>query len=181
MDKGVLKDNLKMRIPLSNFLYQGIAEFTLLNEAMEPIAERLVYVHPEKKLYITAEPEKKHFKTREKATIKIKVTDDKGNPIKAHLGVSVYDQAYDYTENKHSLPVYCYLSSQIRGNIYNPTYYFDEENSDRIEALDLLLLTQGWRRYVWHTSNNSYSGRPFLLDEIVGIQTVKNRVWRHYN
>lgn len=175
MAKGVLKDNLKMRIPLSNFLYQGIAEFTLLNEAMEPIAERLVYVHPEKKLYITAEPEKKHFKTREKATIKIKVTDDKGNPIKAHLGVSVYDQAYDYTENKHSLPVYCYLSSQIRGNIYNPTYYFDEENSDRIEALDLLLLTQGWRRYVWHTSNNSYSGRPFLLDEIVGIQTVKNR------
>lgn len=58
MAKGVLKDNLKISIPTDNFLYQGIAEFTLFNASMQPIAERLVYVHPEKKLYITAEPEK---------------------------------------------------------------------------------------------------------------------------
>ena len=42
-----------------------------------------------------------------------------------------------------------YLSEQIRGDIFNPTYYFDEKNADRIIALDLLLMTQGWRRYVW--------------------------------
>ena len=42
-----------------------------------------------------------------------------------------------------------YLSEQIRGDIFNPTYYFDERNADRLQALDLLLMTQGWRRYVW--------------------------------
>ncbi len=47
--KGLLKDRLKMKIPLSEFPYQGIAEFTLFNAA-QPVAERLVYVHPEKKL-----------------------------------------------------------------------------------------------------------------------------------
>ena len=37
----------------------------------------------------------------------------------------------------------------IRGDIFNPTYYFDERNANRLQALDLLLMTQGWRRYVW--------------------------------
>ena len=61
MAKGVLKDNLKISIPTDNFFYQGIAEFTLFDTSMQPIAERLVYVHPEKKLYITAEPKKKEL------------------------------------------------------------------------------------------------------------------------
>ena len=44
MAKGILKDSLKISIPLDNFLYQGIAEFTLFDSSMQPVAERLVYV-----------------------------------------------------------------------------------------------------------------------------------------
>ena len=70
---------------------------------------------------------------------------------------------------------HCYLSSQIRGKIHNPLYYFDEKNSDRKEALDLLLLTQGWRRYVWNAVEPDYQGEPFLTDEINGIQTLQSK------
>ena len=48
MAQGILRDNLKITIPLSEFPYQGIAEFTLYNEQLQPLAERLVYVHPGK-------------------------------------------------------------------------------------------------------------------------------------
>lgn len=178
MAKAQLKDNLKISIPLDNFLYQGIAEFTLLNAAMQPIAERLVYVHPEKKLYITAEPEKRSFTIREKATIKLKVMDEDGKPVKVNLGMSVYDQAYNNPSSTNILSS-CYLSSQIRGQIYNPAYYFDEENKDRTEALDLLLLTQGWRRYVWSTASPTYEGQPFLFDEVNGFQIIKSKKKEH--
>ena len=175
MAKGILKDSLKISIPLENFPYQGIAEFTLFDSSMQPVAERLVYVHPQKKLYITAEPEKTSFTIREKASIKIKTTDEKGNPVRANLGISVYDRAYNNPADPVNILTYCYLSSQIRGRICNPTYYFDEKNSDRKEALDLLLLTQGWRRYVWNAAEPDYQGEPFLTDEINGIQTLKSK------
>lgn len=168
MAKGILKDSLKISIPLENFPYQGIAEFTLFDSSMRPVAERLVYVHPQKKLYITAEPEKTSFTIREKASIKIKATDEKGNPVRANLGISVYDRAYNNPADPVNILAYCYLSSQIRGRICNPAYYFDEKNSDRKEALDLLLLTQGWRRYVWNAAEPEYQGQPFLTDEING-------------
>lgn len=174
MAKGILKDTQKITIPLNNFNYQGIAEFTLFNETMQPVAERLVYVHPTKKLYIMAEPEKKTFTTREKGTVKIKVTDENGVPVKANLGITIYDQAYNAAVDLKNIMTSCYISSQIRGKIYNPYYYFDEKNSRRVEAMDMLLLTQGWRRYVWSSKISDFEGRPILTDEITGFQSTKN-------
>lgn len=142
---------------------------------MQPVAERLVYVHPQKKLYITAEPAKASLAIREKASIKIKATDETGNPVRANLCISVYDQAYNNPADPVNILTYCYLSSQIRGRICNPSYYFDEKNSDRKEALDLLLLIQGWRRYVWNAVRSDYRGEPFLTDEINGIQPLNGK------
>ncbi|MEQ3163089.1 hypothetical protein AAA214_08090 [Parabacteroides goldsteinii] len=174
MAKGVLKDYLKITIPLNNFFYQGIAEFTLFNDAMQPIAERLVYVYPEKKLHIVIEPDKKSYAIREKATVKVRVTDEESMPVRANLGISIYDQAYDNSGNPVNILTHCYLLSQIRGKIYDPAYYFNEKNKDRGEALDLLLLTQGWRRYIWDMTNPAYQGNIFLTDEITGTQTVRS-------
>ncbi len=173
--RGLLKENLEMKIPLEHFPYQGIAEFTLLDHAMRPLCERLVYLHPERKLHIRLEPDKTRYGTREEATIRIRVTDSCGNPVRAHLGLSVYDCAYDNAEDAVDIDSYCYLASQIRGRIHNPAYYFDERNDDRAEALDLLLLTQGWRDYVWELRASVHGGRPFLTDELTGIQTVRDK------
>jgi hypothetical protein len=37
----------------------------------------------------------------------------------------------------------------LKGYIENPGYYFEKDTPARKAALDLLLLTQGWTRYVW--------------------------------
>lgn len=179
--KAVLKDNMKITIPLDNFLYQGIAEFTLFNQEMQPIAERLVYIHPKKKLHIALETDKKTYTIREKATIQIKVTDEQGKPVRTNLGVSVYDQAYNNPADPVNIITQCYLSSQIRGKIYNPAYYFDEENKERTEALDLLLLTQGWRRYIWSATDSISHGQMLLTDEINGIQIIESKKKGHQN
>ncbi|GHT14404.1 hypothetical protein FACS189426_20680 [Bacteroidia bacterium] len=72
---------------------KGIAEFTLFNANLLPIAERLVYVHPEKKLHITATTNKKVYGTRENARVKIKVTDENNQPVRTH--VRVFDGLYN--------------------------------------------------------------------------------------
>lgn len=173
--KGKLKDNLKIKIPFTEFAYQGIVEFTLFDKTMQPVAERLVYVHPEKKLNISIKPEKDNYALREKATLNIKVTDGNGKPVQANLGISVFDKAYLNPAAPVNILTHCYLSSQIRGKIHNPVYYFDEGNKDRIQAMDILLLTQGWRRYVWSVHNPVCQGDIFLSDEISGIQTIGSK------
>lgn len=173
--KGILKGRVKIKIPLSEFLYQGIAEFTLFNGSMQPVAERLVYVNPEKKLRVNIEPDKKTYAIREKATLKIKVTDEGGAPVKANLGISVFDKAYINPADPVDILAYCYLSSQIRGKVHNPLYYFDDKNKDRMQAMDLLLLTQGWRRYVWNMENAPDRENLFLSDKIIGMQSIGSK------
>src|SRR5665811_730259 len=62
---GVLTDELKFRIPLDQFPMQGIAEFTLFNENLEPMAERLVYIKPDKNCTL-----KQHYQNRNMKHVK---------------------------------------------------------------------------------------------------------------
>lgn len=43
------------------------------------------------------------------------------------------------------------LSSEIRGFIQSPEYYFESQDLHHRKALDLLMMIQGWRRYDWQT------------------------------
>ena len=169
---GTLSERLKIRIPLKEFPMQGIAEFTLYNADGQPMAERLVYVHPERKLHIELNTDSARYFTRGKGKLNVKVTDEKGNPVQAHLGLSIFDRAYQNELNPENMLSYCYLSTEIKGNIHNPAYYFDSNNKDRQAALDLLLLTQGWRRYVWEKADTAMLADCFLSDEIRGRQII---------
>lgn len=179
--KALIRDSLRIKIPIkeTDFPVQGIAEFTLFDDRENPVAERLVFIHSDKELNISASFDKRVYVVRNKALLKLKITDENGNPVKAHLGVSIFDKAY----SDHSYPVniqtHCLLSSQIQGNIHNPYYYFDKENTDRKEALDLLLMTQGWRRYRWKYKKEDNPGNPLLSDEVNGVQTIKNKKMRN--
>ena len=172
MATGTLSERLKIRIPLKEFPMQGIAEFTLYNANGQPMAERLVYVHPERKLHIELNTDSAHYFTRGKGKLNVKVTDEAGNPVQAHLGLSIFDRAYQNELNPENMLSYCYLSTEIKGNIHNPAYYFDSNNKDRQAALDLLLLTQGWRRYVWEKADSATLADCFLSDEIRGRQII---------
>lgn len=168
--EGTLHGSLKVRIPLREFPMQGIAEFTLYDGSMRPVAERLVYVHPQKRLNIELHTDKDRYMTRDKGSVQIRVTDGDGHPVRAHLGLSLFDSAYLNGSSPENMLSYCLLSTEIRGNVHNPAYYFDERNKDRLLSLDLLLLTQGWRRYVWAQEDST--AVPFLPDVIQGRQVI---------
>jgi hypothetical protein len=152
MTTARLSKDLLIKVPLSG-LPQGIAEITLFNSSLEPIAERLVYVNKDKKLNITMELSKEIYQTRGKSTLKITVKDENGQPVMANLGVSVFDKLYQNPRDSNNILVHYYLSTQLKGKIYNPSFYFSNTSAGRYEALDLLMLTQGWRKYVWNESN----------------------------
>jgi hypothetical protein len=97
------------------------------------------------------------------------------------LGVSVFDAIYDNQADPVNILTHTYLSSQIKGKIFDPASYFDEKNPNRPAEMDLLLLTQGWRRYVWEANNLKPQGQTAVTDKITGIQTVKSKKMKSLN
>jgi len=169
MATAILKNSLRIKIPL-NELPQGIAELTIFNEELVPVAERLVYVNTDRKLYVETKLSKKKYATREKATLDITVKDENGQPVQAHLGLSVYDKIYQNNLDGKNIFTHYYLSSQLKGRVYDPQYYFDKKNEHREEALDLLMLTQGWRKYVLNREvlEEQKTKQPIIFDGIKG-------------
>jgi len=170
MATGKVTGEIRIKIPLA-LLPQGIAEVTLFNSDLVPVAERLVYINPERKLYIIADLSKDVIPTRGKVTLKITAKDESGYPVSANLGVSVFDKLYQNTSDSSNILSHIYLSSQLKGRIYNPSYYFNSKSKGRDEALDLLMLTQGWRKYIWSESNLKSSNETrekVIFDEIRG-------------
>ena len=61
---GTVSGSKLVRLPKEYFPQQGIAEITLLDGDGRPVAERLVYVNPDKMLNITALPGKEQYDRR---------------------------------------------------------------------------------------------------------------------
>jgi len=175
---GVLKEELEIKVAQKDFPQQGIAEFTLFDSTFLPISERLVYINSGNKLFIDARLTKEKYETREKATLNLKVTDENGQPVVSHLGVTVFDKIYQNSHDPQNIFTHFYLSSQLKGRIYDPTYYFNKDNKNRDNDLDLLLLTQGWRRYIWNEQDlaeNNKNRQQVIFDGVKGkVTATKN-------
>ena len=172
--KGIVNGQQIVKLPAEYFTLQGIVEITLYDGNERPVAERLVFVNPHKRLNISAITDKLQYYRRDTGKVSLKVTDTIGNPTKAELAVTIFDKAYLYQPGHENILTHCFLSEQIRGNIFNPTYYFDTQNEDRLQALDLLMRTQGWRNYVW--DKEPTTSQPLLTDGVCGMQTTRRDI-----
>jgi hypothetical protein len=80
----------------------------------------------------------------------VQVQDAAGLPVATHLSVSVAETgAASLDPEAGNVATNLLLTSDLAGYVENPAYYFQNPTPETNQALDNLLLTQGWRRYVW--------------------------------
>jgi alpha-2-macroglobulin-like protein len=129
----------------------GIAVFTLFDFEGNERCERLMFVNGNKGLKIQVTPNKKRYQPREEVHLDIKSVDDAGRPIASKLSLAVVDdQLVTYADDKQdNILSSLFLSSELKGEIQEPSFYFDPNEPKAREALDYLLMTQGWRRFSW--------------------------------
>jgi hypothetical protein len=143
--KGFLrlkKDNLK----------EGISQITIFDSNKKPVCERLYFTRPKSKMEISANGQKENYKTRNKVSIDFS-TKNNSQASPANLSASVYRLDDFNSTEQENIFNYLWLSSELKGNIENVDYYFGNNNAATNEALDNLLLTQGWRTF--NPENNS--------------------------
>ncbi len=73
------------------------------------------------------------------------------------ISLAVHDKALsEPTNDDGSLLTELLLSSQIKGFVEQPGYYFEKDDEEHRRHLDLLMMTQGWRRFQWHELTHTF-------------------------
>ncbi|MDR0824287.1 MAG: TonB-dependent receptor plug domain-containing protein, partial [Prevotella sp.] len=125
----------------------GVLQALLLDKNVNPLSERLLFCTNENdQAALSFKPDKESFKAREHLSVDLHLSDKNNTPLEGNFSVSVTNNevAIDTTSN---ILTSLLLTSDLKGYIENPAFYFEKNNSLAIEALDNLMLTQGWRRY----------------------------------
>ncbi|WP_210489789.1 TonB-dependent receptor plug domain-containing protein [Rufibacter aurantiacus] len=145
----VAQEVFQMEVPKNKFP-SGLVQFTVFSETGEPLAERLVFVNHAPQVQMTITPDKPAYKPREKVTLQLQAKDETGAPVAGNFSLAITDQK-TVTPSPHvaNLVSYLLLSSDLKGHVEDPSYYFSSAAPEVVLALDNLLLTQGWRRFVW--------------------------------
>ena len=150
-----------------NELGAGISVVTLFNEKYKAVSERLLFVQPSA-LDIQVKSDANSYTTRRKVTLKINTQQSTGAPVAGNLSAAVYLTDALSSNTTEDMLSYLWLSSDIKGTIESPAYYFSNSSDEVKGAQDLLMLTQGWRRFRWEELATSEKQQPAFIPEIEG-------------
>ncbi|WP_199120582.1 carboxypeptidase regulatory-like domain-containing protein [Pedobacter sp. ASV28] len=153
------------KIPKQNFP-SGIAQLTLFDDQSQPISERLVFVLHADAMNLALKADLPTYKPRQK----VKLTLDakgKGQPIAGDFSVTVTDeQKVPIDENNETTILSSLLlTSDLKGYIEKPNYYFNKTDDKKLADLDKLMLTQGYRRFLYKDILANKYPQIFLLPE----------------
>ena len=159
-------------------LLPGITAITLYDAQSIPHSERLIYKNQEQTLQISLNPDKSIYKPGEKVHIDILSDSRSGSFQAASYSLSATDtNAISDSEMESSICSYFFLESDIRGTVFQPSYYFDRSNPDRLKHLDNLLLTQGWRDFIWRKTNLNKDTITFKTEKGFSVSGRLKRVF----
>ena len=159
----------------------GVAHLTLLNADKQPLNERIVYIDQGDQLHINTHSIKKSYTTRDSVGLDFLVTDQDGKPVRASFSVAVtdYSQVKIDSLKNGTLKSNILLTSDLKGNIEGPGYYFPPVLTAEIwQHLDNLLLTQGWVNYDWQVAFQPDRQLPFSAETDF---SVKGKVTNVFN
>jgi hypothetical protein len=128
-------------------LGEGISHLTVFDYRRQPVCERLAFRLPTRPMQINVNPDQAAYGTRKKINLQVNSSKDGNSPLSADCSVAVFRVDSLQTATSGHIFEYLWLGADLKGRIESPEYYFDHPE-DR-EAMDNLLLTQGWRRFRW--------------------------------
>jgi hypothetical protein len=125
-------------------LPSGILHFTVLNSQRLPLAERLSFVNNgEYKRDVSFEVVRTDMAKRGMNKYTVRLPEN----IQTSCSVSITDAAANDFPDKENIFSRLLLSSDLKGYIYDPAWYFKNNDNKTQEALDNIMMIHGWSRF----------------------------------
>jgi hypothetical protein len=124
----------------------GIMQITVMDTLGTPLAERLVFVEHYEIKRPRLSFEKLQTTRRSENIWKLK----SDSLLPASISVLVKDAAIDGKIGlENSIASHLLLTSDIKGYVHEPGFYFQNKSIETLEKLDLLMMVHGWRKFTW--------------------------------
>ncbi|MEP6615978.1 MAG: hypothetical protein ABJA57_05335 [Ginsengibacter sp.] len=132
-------------IPVSGFP-SGILQITLFADS-KPIQERLTFINNnEYKLLSHMAEDTFNISKHAKNVFTFSVPDT----VSGSYSVSITDDSKNAElADKDDIVSRFLLSDDIKGYVHNPSFYFRNDDKASKDALELVMMTNGWRRFRW--------------------------------
>jgi hypothetical protein len=158
-------------------LSPGINRFVLLDEQLKPISERLYFSNTVEINDIQVVVDQESYGPRSKVQLELYNEDELEEMAISNLSVAVVD-AYALGVNgpKQNILSWLLINSELRGSIESPAHFFkDDDYLTSKEKLNLLMLTNGWSRYIWTNLAENPPSEEFELTGGISLEgTVKH-------
>ena len=142
--KGEERQVQKVALPIDELL-TGVVQFTLFTKDWLPIAERIIMVNNRlHEFNANLNVGIANIGKRGKNVLEIIIKDTSA----ANMSISITDASVVMPEQQSIYSDFL-LSNDIKGKVYNPAYYFTSDADSVTAHLDLVMLTNGWRRFDW--------------------------------
>jgi hypothetical protein len=141
-----LKDGEANFTFLKSELGEGISHLTVFSSEFKPVCQRLVFVSPKKSTLVKIATDQYEYGTRSKVNLSLQSDKISDTGFNLSLSVFKYDSLQQITAT--DIQTYLWLSSELKGSIESPEYYFSND-ADVVAASDNLMLTHGWSRFRW--------------------------------
>lgn len=127
---------------------EGITHFMLIDHQGNALSERLIFIPDRKAFKWQISADKPSYGKREKVTLHIAAKDDNGTPIEGNFSVSITDRRSIQPDSlADNILSNLLLTSDLKGYIENPGYYFLRQDNRTLRSLDFVMMTHGWRRH----------------------------------
>ena len=124
----------------------GIIQITVFSPEEQPLAERIVFANLSDHSFATVlNITVKDTGRRKKNVLQIEVPDS----LSCNLSVAVTDADLDPVHQADNIFSHLLLTADIKGYVHEPAYYFSNDTGAVAEHLDLVMMTNGWRRFKW--------------------------------
>ncbi len=129
-------------------LYDGVNSLSLVSAQGKMLSERLIFKRPEARPTVEISTNQSNYGARERVKVKMNIANSFDEVAGGEFGVSVTDDSsVEVDEEQDHILSYLLLSSDLRGYIEAPALYFAGDLAQADRYLDLLMRTQGWRRF----------------------------------
>ncbi|QHS63860.1 MG2 domain-containing protein [Chitinophaga agri] len=138
-------------IPAQN-LPTGIVHVTLFSDKGLPVSERLAFVRKADQIDLSFMNAEISNAPRSKSSIELFAPDS----MQTSLSISITDADQVLKDpDEHNILSTLLMTSDLKGYVYNPAWYFKDTAKATIEAIDLVMLTNGWSRFSWQKILNN--------------------------
>ena len=135
------------QIPES-ILPAGVTSFSIIDSLGNTYCERLYFVRNYQEPVVSMLSDKPKYGKRAPVSLDLNVQTPSGQPIEGNFSISITDSKSVQNDSlADNILSNLLLSSDLKGYIEDPGMYFIDNSNTTREKTDILMLTQGWRRF----------------------------------